>query len=47
VAGLLGCAGAVGDAPVRELADRADVVVDGPEGVVELLGALGEAVRGR
>ncbi|MFF2143010.1 trehalose-phosphatase [Kitasatospora sp. NPDC058190] len=47
VAGLLVCAGAVGDAPVRELADRADVVVDGPEGVVELLGALGEAVRGR
>ncbi|MET8624864.1 trehalose-phosphatase [Kitasatospora sp. NPDC004669] len=47
VAGLLVCAGAVGDAPVRELADRADVVVDGPEGVVELLGALGEAVRAR
>ncbi|MFJ9769611.1 trehalose-phosphatase [Kitasatospora sp. NPDC101157] len=47
LAGLLVCAGAVGDAPVRELADRADLVVDGPEGVVELLGALGEAVRGR
>ncbi|MFD7455450.1 trehalose-phosphatase [Kitasatospora sp. NPDC059827] len=47
LAGLLVCAGAVGDAPVRELADLADVVVDGPEGVVELLGALGEALRGR
>ncbi|MER6301972.1 trehalose-phosphatase [Kitasatospora sp. NPDC001539] len=46
-AGLLVCAGAVGDAPVRELADRADVVVDGPEGVVELLAALGESLRGR
>ncbi|MEU4120222.1 trehalose-phosphatase [Kitasatospora sp. NPDC028055] len=47
LAGLLVCAGAVGDAPVRELADLADVVVDGPDGVVELLGALGEALRGR
>ncbi|WP_369183417.1 trehalose-phosphatase [Streptomyces sp. Y1] len=47
LAGVLVCAGAVGDAPVRELADRADVVVDGPEGVVELLSALGEAVRAR
>ncbi|WP_279197976.1 trehalose-phosphatase [Kitasatospora aureofaciens] len=47
LSGLLVCAGAVGDAPVRELADRADLVVGGPEGVVELLGALGEAVRGR
>ncbi|WP_254802007.1 trehalose-phosphatase [Kitasatospora sp. SUK 42] len=47
VAGLLVCAGAVGDAPVRELADRADVVVRGPEGVVGLLGALGEELRGR
>ncbi len=42
LAGLLVCSGAVGDAPVRELADRADLVVAGPAGVVELLGALGE-----
>ncbi|MFE7558992.1 trehalose-phosphatase [Kitasatospora sp. NPDC057500] len=45
LAGLLVCSGAVGDvpdAPVRELADRADLVVQGPAGVVELLGALGE-----
>ncbi|MFE4976692.1 trehalose-phosphatase [Kitasatospora sp. NPDC056651] len=47
VAGVLVCAGAVGDAPVRELADRADLVVAGPEGVVELLEALGEALTGR
>ncbi len=42
LAGLLVCSGAVGDAPVRELADRADLVVPGPAGVVELLVALGE-----
>ncbi|MFE4517245.1 trehalose-phosphatase [Kitasatospora sp. NPDC056783] len=47
VAGVLVCAGAVGDAPVRELADRADLVVAGPEGVVELLEALGEALTAR
>ncbi|MGW3077112.1 MULTISPECIES: trehalose-phosphatase [unclassified Kitasatospora] len=47
VAGVLVCAGAVGDAPVRELADRADLVVAGPEGVVELLGALGDALTAR
>ncbi|MEV7600117.1 trehalose-phosphatase [Kitasatospora sp. NPDC089797] len=47
LAGLLVCAGAVGDAPVRELADRADLVVDGPEGVVALLTALGEELRAR
>ncbi|MGA5818247.1 trehalose-phosphatase [Kitasatospora sp. NPDC094028] len=47
LAGVLVCAGAVGDTPVRELADRADVVVEGPEGVVELLSDLGEAVRAR
>ncbi|MER7752704.1 trehalose-phosphatase [Kitasatospora sp. NPDC097643] len=41
LAGLLVCSGAMGDAPVRELADRADLVVAGPAGVVELLGALG------
>ncbi|GHF64325.1 trehalose 6-phosphate phosphatase [Kitasatospora xanthocidica] len=47
VAGLLVCSGAVGDAPVRELADRADLVVPGPAGVVELLGALGAELRAR
>ncbi|WP_459646899.1 trehalose-phosphatase [Kitasatospora sp. Ki12] len=47
VAGLLVCSGAVGDAPVRELADRADLVVPGPAGVVELLGALGEELKAR
>ncbi|WP_326846534.1 trehalose-phosphatase [Streptomyces kaniharaensis] len=47
LAGLLVCSGAVGDAPVRELADRADLVVAGPAGVVELLAELGEAVRAR
>lgn len=40
VPGLLVCSGAVGDAPVRELADRADLVVPGPAGVVELLELL-------
>ncbi|WP_051830272.1 MULTISPECIES: trehalose-phosphatase [Streptomyces] len=47
VAGLLVCSGAVGDAPVRELADRADLVVPGPAGVVELLAALGAALTAR
>ncbi|MFP3991657.1 trehalose-phosphatase [Streptomyces sp. E11-3] len=37
VAGLLVCSGSQ---EVPELADRADVVVDGPSGVVALLGAL-------
>jgi trehalose 6-phosphate phosphatase len=37
VAGLLVCSGS---AEVTELADRADLVVDGPEGVVRLLRAL-------
>ncbi|MEV6973927.1 trehalose-phosphatase [Kitasatospora sp. NPDC093806] len=50
LAGLLVCSGPAGgaaaDAPVRELADRADLVVPGPAGVVELLSALGEAVAG-
>ncbi|MER5351853.1 trehalose-phosphatase [Kitasatospora sp. NPDC002551] len=46
LAGLLVCSGAVGEAPVRELADRADLVVPGPAGVVELLGALGEELSG-
>ncbi|WP_395294811.1 trehalose-phosphatase [Kitasatospora hibisci] len=44
LAGLLVCSGTVGDAPVKELADRADVVVAGPAGVVELLTALGAAL---
>ncbi|MEU9041977.1 trehalose-phosphatase [Kitasatospora sp. NPDC048343] len=47
VAGLLVCSGAVGDAPVRELADRADLVVPGPAGVVALLESLGEALTAR
>ncbi|MFJ9949086.1 trehalose-phosphatase [Kitasatospora sp. NPDC091207] len=48
LAGLLVCSGTVdGDAPVRELADRADLVVAGPAGVVELLVALGAALGGR
>ncbi|MEV7024650.1 trehalose-phosphatase [Kitasatospora sp. NPDC093558] len=47
LAGVLVCSGAVGDAPVRELADRADLVVPGPAGVVELLVDLGEAIRAR
>ncbi|MEV7775282.1 trehalose-phosphatase [Kitasatospora sp. NPDC086791] len=47
VAGLLVCSGAVGDAPVRELADRADLVVPGPAGVVELLESLGQALTTR
>ncbi|MFI9781949.1 trehalose-phosphatase [Kitasatospora sp. NPDC051984] len=41
--GLLVCSGPVtGEAPVRELADRADLVVAGPAGVVDLLGELAE-----
>ncbi|MGW6913529.1 trehalose-phosphatase [Kitasatospora sp. NPDC054939] len=41
LAGLLVCSGTVdGDAPVRELADRADLVVPGPAGVVDLLARL-------
>ncbi|MEE1789127.1 trehalose-phosphatase [Streptomyces sp. SP17BM10] len=47
LAGLLVCSGAVGDEPVRELADRADLVVPGPAGVVELLTDLGGAIRAR
>ncbi|MCG6495045.1 trehalose-phosphatase [Kitasatospora sp. A2-31] len=44
MAGLLVCSGTVGDAPVKELADRADLVVAGPAGVVELLTELGTAL---
>ncbi|MFD0279926.1 trehalose-phosphatase [Kitasatospora sp. NPDC127111] len=40
LAGLLVCSGAVGDAPVKELADRADLVVEGPAGVAALLERL-------
>ncbi|MER8183147.1 trehalose-phosphatase [Kitasatospora sp. NPDC094015] len=43
--GLLVCSAAVdGEAPVSALADRADLVVPGPAGVVELLAALGAAL---
>ncbi|MFF9067903.1 trehalose-phosphatase [Streptomyces sp. NPDC014891] len=41
--GLLVCSGST---EVPELADRADLAVPGPPGVVEFLGALAEAVRG-
>ncbi|MEU6734597.1 trehalose-phosphatase [Streptomyces physcomitrii] len=41
--GLLVCSAS---AEVRELTDRADLAVDGPGGVVALLGALAERVRG-
>ncbi|PBC78301.1 trehalose 6-phosphatase [Streptomyces sp. TLI_235] len=41
--GLLVCSGpTTGEAPVRELADRADLVVPGPAGLVDLLAALAE-----
>ncbi|AUG79124.1 trehalose phosphatase [Kitasatospora sp. MMS16-BH015] len=41
--GLLVCSGATtGERQVTELADRADLVVPGPEGVVELLADLAE-----
>jgi len=46
--GLLVCSGPVtGEAPVRELADRADLVVPGPAGVVDLLESLAAAIRAR
>ncbi|MFD8596343.1 trehalose-phosphatase [Kitasatospora sp. NPDC059646] len=45
--GLLVCSGPVtGEPPVRELADRADLVVAGPAGVVDLLTELAELLRG-
>ncbi|WP_445394891.1 trehalose-phosphatase [Streptomyces sp. LE64] len=44
VPGLLVCSGS---GEVTELADRADLVVDGPAGVVALLAALAAAVDGR
>ncbi len=41
--GLLVCSGPVtGEPPVRELADRADLVVAGPAGVVDVLNELAE-----
>ncbi|MFC1406021.1 MULTISPECIES: trehalose-phosphatase [Streptacidiphilus] len=45
VDGLLVCsAPTTGEPPVRALADRADLVVPGPEGVVALLEALADAL---
>ncbi|MFF2504987.1 trehalose-phosphatase [Streptomyces sp. NPDC058067] len=44
VPGLLVCSGS---AEVTELADRSDVVVDGPEGVVGLLSGLARAMSSR
>ena len=41
VSGLLVCSGS---AEVTELATRADLVVDGPDGVVALLGAVADAI---
>ncbi|WP_329273485.1 trehalose-phosphatase [Streptomyces sp. NBC_01451] len=46
VPGLLVCSGNSTEA-VTELAERADLVVDGPAGVVQLLTALGRAVVSR
>lgn len=43
--GLLVASGPVtGEPPVREIAERADLVVPGPAGVVELLELLGQAL---
>lgn len=39
--GVIVCSGST---EVTELADRADIVVDGPDGVVSILGALADAV---
>ncbi|MFE5171546.1 trehalose-phosphatase [Streptomyces sp. NPDC056634] len=44
VPGLLVCSGS---SEVTELAERADVVVDGPEGVVGLLSGLADAISSR
>ncbi|MCC3653252.1 MULTISPECIES: trehalose-phosphatase [Streptomyces] len=44
VPGLLVCSAAAAGEGAEELAERADVVVDGPEGVVNLLDALATAV---
>lgn len=48
VPGVLVCSGPEGsvqDAPVAELAARADILVEGPTGVVDLLAALGDRVQ--
>ncbi|MCC5032768.1 trehalose-phosphatase [Streptomyces sp. WAC 00631] len=47
VPGLLVCSAAAAGEGAEELAERADVVVDGPEGVVNLLDALATAVAVR
>ena len=44
IPGLVVCSGS---AEVTELADEADLVVDGPEGVVALLTALADAAESR
>lgn len=44
VLGLLVCSAAASGEGADELARRADVVVDGPSGVVDLLGALADAM---
>lgn len=45
VPGLLVCSGGAGtDEHVPEVADRADIVVDGPAGVVQLLSALADLI---
>jgi len=44
--GIAGLAVCSGSAEVAELAARADLVVDGPDGVVALLGALAAAMAG-
>jgi trehalose 6-phosphate phosphatase len=48
VPGLLVCSGgAETDESVPEIADRADIVVDGPAGLVQLLGALDDLLAAR
>ncbi|MBQ0986636.1 trehalose-phosphatase [Streptomyces sp. F63] len=47
VPGLLVCSAAAAGEGAEELAERADVVVDGPEGVVHLLDALAAALAGQ
>ena len=44
--GLPGIGVCSGSAEVTELAQQADLIVDGPEGVAELLGALAAAIGG-
>jgi trehalose 6-phosphate phosphatase len=43
-AGIPGCAVASGSAEVAEVAAAADLVVDGPDGVIGLLGAIADAI---